>query len=69
MRLRFVPQEKCLLRRRRLLRSLLGAHPLPDAQSIQELMAGRDIPAELATFKEALTLKLSTAQRLLNGDD
>jgi hypothetical protein len=32
-------------------------------------MAGRDIPAELATFKEALTLKLSTAQRLLNGDD
>jgi hypothetical protein len=35
----------------------------------RKLMAGRDIPAKLATFKEALTLKLSTAQRLLNGDD
>jgi hypothetical protein len=32
-------------------------------------MAGRDLPAELATFTEALTLKFSVAQRLLNGDD
>jgi hypothetical protein len=32
-------------------------------------MAGRDISAELVTFTEALTLKFSTAQRLLNGDD
>jgi hypothetical protein len=32
-------------------------------------MAGRDLPAELAMFKEALTLKFSTAQRLLNEDD
>jgi hypothetical protein len=30
---------------------------------------GRDIPAELAMFTEALTLKFSTAQRLLNGDE
>lgn len=33
----------------------------------RKLMAGRDLPAELATFKEALTLKFSTAQRLLNS--
>jgi hypothetical protein len=35
----------------------------------RKLMAGRDLPAELATFTEALTLKFSVAQRLLNGDD
>ena len=32
-------------------------------------MANRDVTAELATFKEALTLRFSAAQRLLNGDD
>jgi hypothetical protein len=35
----------------------------------RKLMAGRDIPAELVTFREALTLKFRTAHRLLNGDD
>ena len=35
----------------------------------RKLMAGRDFPAELATFAESLTLKFSAAQRLLNGDD
>jgi len=35
----------------------------------RKLMAGRDLPAELATFTEALTLKFSLAQQLLNGDD
>jgi hypothetical protein len=35
----------------------------------RKLMAGRDLPAELATFKEALCLKFNTAQRLLNGED
>jgi hypothetical protein len=35
----------------------------------RKVMAGRDIPAELAMFTEALTLKFSTAQRLLNGDE
>jgi hypothetical protein len=32
-------------------------------------MAGRDLPAELATFKEALSLRRNVAQRLLNGAD
>jgi hypothetical protein len=31
----------------------------------RKLMAGRDVTAELATFKEALTLRYSAAQRLL----
>jgi hypothetical protein len=35
----------------------------------RNVYAGRDIPAEIAMFTEALTLKFSTAQRLLNGDD
>jgi hypothetical protein len=35
----------------------------------RKLMAGRDLPAELATFTEALSLKFNVAQRLLNGDD
>lgn len=35
----------------------------------RKLMAGRDIPAELAMFKDALCLKFNTAQRLLNGGD
>jgi hypothetical protein len=35
----------------------------------QKLMANRDVPAELATFKEALTLRFSTAQKLLGGND
>lgn len=33
------------------------------------LMAGRDLPAELKTFTEALTLKFSAAQMLLGGND
>jgi hypothetical protein len=32
-------------------------------------MAGRDLPAELATFKDALQLRYNAAQRLFNGDD
>jgi len=36
---------------------------------LRQIEAGRDIPAELATFKEALTIKFSTAQRLLNGGE
>ena len=32
-------------------------------------MAGRDLPAELATFVKALSLKFNAAQQLLNGDD
>lgn len=35
----------------------------------RKVMAGRDLPAELATFKDALQLKYNTAQRLFNGDD
>jgi hypothetical protein len=38
-------------------------------RQLRQINAGRDIPAELATFKKALTLKHSTAQRLLNGGD
>ena len=32
-------------------------------------MAGRDLPAELAAFTDALMLKYNAAQRLLNGED
>jgi hypothetical protein len=35
----------------------------------RKAMAGRDLPAELATFKDALQLKYNAAQRLFNGDD
>lgn len=35
----------------------------------RKLMAGRDLPAELAIFKDALCLRYNAAQRLLNGDD
>jgi hypothetical protein len=35
----------------------------------RRVMAGRDLPAELATFKNALQLKYNEAQRLFNGDD
>jgi hypothetical protein len=38
-------------------------------RQLRKIEAGRNIPAELAMFTEALTLKLSTAQRLLNGDE
>lgn len=34
-----------------------------------KLMAGRDLPAEWATFKAALCLRYNAAQRLFNGDD
>jgi hypothetical protein len=37
-------------------------------QRYGKLMAGRDVTAELATFKEALTLRFSAAQRLLGGN-
>jgi len=30
---------------------------------------GRDLPAELATFKDALSLRYNAAQRLFNSDD
>ena len=32
-------------------------------------MDGRDLPAELAGFVEALSIRLNAAQRLFNGDD
>ena len=35
----------------------------------RKLMAGRDLPAELAAFTDALMLKYNAAQRLLNGED
>jgi hypothetical protein len=34
----------------------------------RKLMAGRDLPAELATFTNALMLKFNAAQRLLGGE-
>jgi hypothetical protein len=36
---------------------------------LRKIDAGRDVPTELAMFTEALTLKLSIAQRLLNGNE
>ena len=35
----------------------------------RKLMAGRDLPAELPTFTDALCLRYNAAQRLFNGDD
>ena len=35
----------------------------------RKVMAGRDLPAELETFKDALQLKYNAAQRLFNQDD
>jgi hypothetical protein len=35
----------------------------------RKAMEGRDLPAELATFKDALQLKYNAAQRLFNGLD
>jgi hypothetical protein len=35
----------------------------------RKLMAGRDLPAELAAFTDALCLRYNAAQRLFNGDD
>jgi hypothetical protein len=35
----------------------------------RQSMAGRDLPAEIATFKDALSLRYNAAQRLFNGDD
>jgi hypothetical protein len=35
----------------------------------RKAMVGRDLPAELATFKDALQLRYNAAQRLFNGDD
>lgn len=35
----------------------------------RKLMTGRDLPAEVAAFTDALMLKFNAAQRLLNGDD
>jgi len=35
----------------------------------RKAMVGRDLPAELATFKDALCLRYNAAQRLFNGDD
>ena len=35
----------------------------------RKLTAGRDLPAEVAAFTDALMLKFNAAQRLLNGDD
>lgn len=35
----------------------------------RELMSGRDLVQELATFKEALCLRYNAAQRLFNGED
>ena len=35
----------------------------------RELMSGRDLVKELATFKDALCLSYNAAQRLFNGDD
>jgi hypothetical protein len=35
----------------------------------RKVMAGRDLPAELATFKDALSLRYNAAQRLFNGED
>jgi len=36
---------------------------------LRKIEAGRDIPAELATFKDALCLRYNAAQRLFNGAD
>jgi len=35
----------------------------------RKAMQGRNLPAELAAFKDALCLRYNAAQRLLNGDD
>jgi hypothetical protein len=35
----------------------------------RKLMAGRDLPAEMAQFRDALQLKYNAAQRLFNGSD
>jgi len=35
----------------------------------RKAMEGRDLPAELATFKDALSLRYNAAQRLFNSDD
>ena len=35
----------------------------------RKAMQGRNLPAELATFKDALCLRYNAAQRLFNGDD
>ena len=35
----------------------------------RKAMQGRDMAAELDSFKDALQLKYNAAQRLLNGDD
>jgi hypothetical protein len=35
----------------------------------RKLMTGRDLPAELATFKDVLCLRYNAAQRLFNGGD
>lgn len=35
----------------------------------RKLMAGRNLPAELAAFKDALSLRYNAAQRLFNGGD
>jgi hypothetical protein len=35
----------------------------------RKLLAGRDLPAELAAFADALCLRYNAAQRLFNGDD
>jgi hypothetical protein len=35
----------------------------------RKAMQGRDMAAELATFKDALSLRYNAAQRLFNSDD
>jgi hypothetical protein len=35
----------------------------------RKAIEGRDLPAELATFKDALQLKYNAAQRLFNSDE
>jgi hypothetical protein len=35
----------------------------------RELMSGRDLAKELATFRDALAIRYNAAQRLFNGDD
>jgi hypothetical protein len=35
----------------------------------RKAMEGRNLPAELAAFKDALQLKYNAAQRLFNGGD
>jgi hypothetical protein len=38
-------------------------------RQLRRIEAGRDIPTELATFKDALCLRYKAAQRLFNGGD